>query len=233
MGGRVIDIPEIARREIPIDIKTNYAQLPNGNCALIAADQVTDDRVIVETLKDGGKKALRFQFKSEVGGPFGLEDPLREWRRQFPPLFETGPKLQYYAPYAIYLTEEGEVYLRPTPARAEGTTQADDANERHAPDDLDRLLVLLTGALVCGTNVKGADGHRQWVLKQYGEQLYYDLHRTRHVIRAVGADLAERDRIENMKRHNALMERLTKDKTEAQEECARLANCHSAAGFGD
>lgn len=133
-----IQIPEIARQLVTVDVDKHFAHLPNCSCPTPGAEEMFNDHVLVETVVDGGKRALRFQFQSEVGGPFGGPS-FTFWGRGY----------DFFAPYAIYLNENGELYLRRTPLSFAGTHPVEDAGEQLRTDELSRMVVMVTSALGC------------------------------------------------------------------------------------
>lgn len=198
-----MSIPDIKRMEVPVDVKENWGNLPNLNCAPYEAEKVTDDRVIVETVAlSDGRKALRFQFKSEIGGLFGMHQPLgfaperlyaierhtrvKGWASQILQAQEA------YAPYAIYVEEGGLMYAKDAVA---GLSQAVDAStdgERmYKIDEPDRMLMILAGVLACG-GMERKDG---WFMA-LGDQLMHQ----QGNIRTAGEDLPKPDQVKSQQK---------------------------------
>lgn len=130
---RKIKIPDIVRQNIPVDIDEHKGFMPSCSCVSPESAHMFDDRVIVETVVDKGMRALRFQFKSEVGGPFG----------------KSGPDWKQFAPYAVYVNEAGEIFLRATLPTGTGATQDQEYGTQYRTDALPRMATMLFSALAC------------------------------------------------------------------------------------
>lgn len=133
-----IQIPDIERQLVTVDVDKHFAHLPNCSCPTPGAEEMFNDHVLVETVIDGGKRALRFQFQSEVGGPFGGPS-FTFWGRGY----------DFFAPYAVYLNEEGALYLRKTPLSLSGTRASEDSVKTYRTDALPRMTLMVASALGC------------------------------------------------------------------------------------
>ncbi|MBI4366028.1 MAG: hypothetical protein HY543_04335 [Deltaproteobacteria bacterium] len=122
-----LTFPNIMRQTVPM----GDGSFPAVVCT------AADDAMIVETVTDRGQRALRLQFRSEIGGAFGGSIG---WGAH---------KVSFFAPYAVYLTEAGTVYLRETPASLIGTTAEQDGEVVDRAVELDRLATLTGSALLC------------------------------------------------------------------------------------
>lgn len=177
-----IEIPEVARRTTPVDLDQNVSYMPNLSCPLVAAETVEDDRVIIETVTDGGERALRFQFESEVGGPFGVRNPLADFLaswgdirndtyQSFQALADAFDALHLYAPYAVYLNESGEIYLKATPVSMFGTDPLQDDMAVLSVGDateLRRMAAILLGAISCHGYSEREGALVQWAQEMNG-----------------------------------------------------------------
>lgn len=162
-------LPDIPRRDMPVDVKENRRFLPNLNYVPIDPERVANDRCLIETVTDPHRhvRALRVQLKSEVGGPFGVRNP---YRAQLDALAARGaissdeivvPALQIlnasldlmqgYSEYVFYLTAKGEIYLRKTPPSRQGTTAAHDGtmtfNVGRTETERKRAVMIVASAL--------------------------------------------------------------------------------------
>ncbi len=129
---------------IPGQLMKHVDHMPSFNCVMYDADTKTDDRIQVQRVTvNGNEDALRFRFRSEVGGIFGkIANP---WWSKVP--FVSA--VEEYSDYYVYLTASGKFFIK-SAANTVGTGiyRLDGDKAEH------RVLDIIAGAIKCYASIK-------------------------------------------------------------------------------
>lgn len=132
---------------IPSQLMKHTDHLPSFNCVMYDAATKTDDRIQVQRVMVDNEDALKFRFKSEVGGPFGkVSNP---WLSKLPFV----DVQEEYSDYSVILTASGKIYLQ-------SATDVTNTNKYLFDDDeaLNRMVEIVSGAFKCYAAINALPG---------------------------------------------------------------------------
>lgn len=123
---------------IPSQLMKHLDHLPSFNCVMYDADTKTDDRIQLQRVVIDNEDALKFRFKSEVGGPFGkVTNP---WLSKLPFV----DVQEAFSDYNVILMASGKIYLKSALDEADTNKYLFDDQEAQ-----DRMVEIISGALKC------------------------------------------------------------------------------------
>lgn len=129
--------------DVPSQLMKHLDHLPSFNCVMYDADTKTDDRIRVQRVVIDNEDALKFRFKSEVGGPFGkVTNP---WLSKLPFVDVE----EEYSDYNVILTASGKIYLKSAVDQTDARKYLFDDK-----DAQDRMVDIISGAFKCFAAIK-------------------------------------------------------------------------------
>lgn len=127
----------VPKTEVIVDLDASDYFYPTLSC-VAAGKNEANDAVSIESSYVNGEKMLKFCFKSEVEGAFGL----------FSNYYDD------YSNYDIYLTSDGKVFATKL---GEGGVQ--NTNVKYELKEMDRVSLILAQAIGCYAYAMAEDGY--------------------------------------------------------------------------